>query len=314
MDVHRVAVAGTGMMGPGIAAVFALAGCQATIVSRSSENAARGVAKAKTLIDQLVANQLAEPEQGREVLPRLAGSTDPEGAARAAQLFVESIEESLPVKQDYFARLDRVAPDTILCSNTSGISITEIAAKCGKPERIVTTHFWNPPHLMPLVEVVMGKCTDLGVAQRVVDLLRAAGKVPVLVHKDRPGQLGNRIQQALLRECVNIVEEGIATAEDVDLAIKTGMGLRFPVYGPFEHADLVGLDLAKTVLDYVLPDLSRAQCASRLHQEKVAREELGAKVGKGFLDWTPERADQVRGRRDAFLMQFLRWQKGGKVG
>src|SRR5574341_2382951 len=163
---------------------------------------------------------------------------------------------------------------------------------------------------MPLVEVVMGKHTDLGVAQRVVDRLRAAGKLPVLVRKDRPGQLGDRIRQALIRECVNIVEEGIATAADVDLAIKTGMGLWFHVYGPFEHADLVGLDLAKTVLDYVLPDLSTARCASRLHQGKVARGELGAKVGKGFLEWTPEKADQVRGRRDEFLMQFLRWQKG----
>jgi 3-hydroxybutyryl-CoA dehydrogenase len=260
-------------------------------------------------MDQLVVNRLAEADQGKGAQERLDASTDPETAVRSAQLFVESIAESLPVKQEYFARLDRAAPETILCSNTSGISITAIAQKAARPERILTTHFWNPPHLVPLVEVVMGERTDLGIAQRVVDLLRGAGKVPVLVRKDRPGQLGNRIQQALFRECVSIVEEGIATAEDVDLAIKTGMGLRFPVYGPFEHADLVGLDLAKAVQDYVLPDLTTTKRAGELHQKKVAAGELGAKAGKGFLEWTPEKADRVRARRDEFLVQVLRWQK-----
>ncbi len=313
MDVRNVAVAGTGMMGPGIAAVFALAGCEATIVSRTSENAARGVAKAKGLIDQFVANRLVEPPHGDAAKPRLNGSTDPEEAARSSQLFVESIAENLAVKQDYFARLDKAAPDTVLCSNTSGISITQIAAKCAKPGRVLTTHFWNPPHLMPLVEVVAGNATDVTIAQGVVDFLRATGKVPVLVRKDRPGQLGNRFLNALARECVNIVEEGIATPEDVDLAIKTGMGLRFPAYGIFEHLDLVGLDLAQAVQDYVIPDLSVVQGAGRLLRDKVAKGEVGARAGKGFLEWTPQKTEQVRERRDRFLMRVLRWQKEGKA-
>ena len=313
MNIRRVAVAGTGMMGPGIAAIFALAGCEATIVSRTNENAARGVVKARALIDQLVANHLVEAPQGKAAQPRLVGSTDAEGVTRSAELFVESIAENLAVKQDYFARLDKAAPDTILCSNTSGISITQIAAKCTKPERVLTTHFWNPPHLMPLVEVVMGNATDATIAQGVVEFLRAAGKVPVLVRKDRPGQLGNRFHNALIRECISIVEEGIATAEDVDLAIKTGMGLRFPVYGVFEHVDLVGLDLAQAVQDYVLPDLSAIQGAGALLRDKVAKGEVGARAGKGFLEWTPQKAEQVRERRDRFLMHILRWQKEGKA-
>ena len=301
------------MMGPGIAAIFALAGCEATIVSRTDENAARGVARARALIDQLVANHLVAPPQGKTAQPRVVGSTDPEGVARFADLFVESIAENLAVKQDYFARLDRAAPDTILCSNTSGISITQIAEKCAKPERVLTTHFWNPPHLMPLVEVVMGNATDATIAQGVVEFLRAAGKVPVLVRKDRPGQLGNRFHNALIRECISIVEEGIATAEDVDLAIKTGMGLRFPVYGVFEHVDLVGLELAQAVQDYVLPDLSAIQRAGRLLRDKVAKGEVGARAGKGFLEWTPQKAEQVRERRDRFLMHVLRWQQEEKA-
>ncbi|MBI4573573.1 MAG: 3-hydroxybutyryl-CoA epimerase [candidate division NC10 bacterium] len=309
MDIRRVAVAGTGMMGPGIAAVFALAGRQATIVSRTHEGASRGVATARSLIAVLASNGLADPAQAKDAAERLVPSTDPEGAARAAQLFVESIPEDLATKQAFFARLDKAAPDTVLCSNTSGISITAIAEKASRPERILTTHFWNPPHLMPLVEVSVSERTSPGVADGVVRLLRDCGKVPVLVRHDRPGQLGNRIQHAMIRECVNIVQEGIATAEDVDLAVKTGVGLRLPVYGVFEHADMVGLDLVKAVQDYVLPDLSPVTEAGRLHREKVARGELGVKTGRGFLEWTPEQAQTVRARRDAFLMQFLRWEK-----
>ena len=312
MDVRHVAVAGTGMMGPGIAATFALAGRHATLVSRTAENAARGVATAKSLIELLATNGLADPPQAKEAAGRLFPSTDPEGAARSAQLFVESIAESLPVKQDYFARLDKVSSETILCSNTSGISITDIAAKCTRPERVLTTHFWNPPHLMPLVDVVVGKRTDMKIAEQVVALLKACNKVPVLVRKDVPGQLGNRIQHAMVRECMHIVAEGIATPEDVDLAVKAGAGLRLPVYGVFEHADMVVLELVKAVQDYVVPDLSTAQGAAAIHNEKIANGETGVSMGKGFLEWPAGKAEAVRTRRDAFIMQFLRWQREGK--
>ncbi len=312
MDVRRVAVAGTGMMGPGIAATFALGGKEAIVVSRTPENAAKGLAAVRALIGRLAENGLAEPAQARAAEGRISSSTDAEAAARSAQLFVESIAEDLAVKQDYFARLDRAAPDTILCSNTSGISITEIASKCGRPERVMTTHFWNPPYLMPLVEVVVGRRTDITIAEGVVSLLKECGKVPVLVRKDVPGQLGNRIQHAMIRECMNIVAEGIASAEDVDLAVKAGVGLRFPVYGVFEHADLVGLDLVKAVQDYVVPDLSTVKGASPIHNEKVAKGETGARAGKGFLDWPPGMAEKVRARRDAFLMEFARLERAGK--
>ncbi len=309
MEIRQVAVVGTGMMGPGIAAVFTLAGLQATIVSRTGEGASRGVAAASSILAELAANELVDSDRAKDAASRVIPSTDPEAAARAAQLVVESIPEDLVMKQAFFARLTRAAPEAILCSNTSGLSITAIAAHAAHPKRILTTHFWNPPHLMPLVEVVMGQETSLAIAEGVVALLRMCGKIPVLVRKDRPGQLANRVQQAMIRECVHLVQEGLASAEDVDLAVKAGFGLRLPVYGVFEHADLVGLDLVKTVQDYVLPDLSTDPGAGRLHQEKVARGELGAKTGRGFLEWTPKKAEEVRAHRDTFLMQFLKWQK-----
>ena len=137
---------------------------------------------------------------------------------------------------------------------------------------------------MPLVEVSVSEWTSQAVADQVMALLRAVGKVPVLVRHDRPGQLGNRIQHAMVRECVNIVQEGICTAEEVDLAVKTGVGLRLPVYGVFEHADMVGLDLVKAVQDYVLPDLSTVPHTRKLHQEKVAKGDLKVRSRKGFLE------------------------------
>jgi 3-hydroxybutyryl-CoA dehydrogenase len=312
MEVKRVAVAGTGQMGPGIALTFALAGCRAVIVGRTDATARQGVAQALGSLEILRRNKLVEAASAEAARSLIEPSTDLDGAAAGCDLFVESIPEKLELKQEFFERLDRVAPAAVLCSNTSGISITQIAARCRKPERVLTTHFWNPPHLMPLVEVVMGQRSDLAIAQGVVEILRRCGKVPVLVRKDVPGQLGNRIQHAMLREAMHIVAEGIASAEDVDLAIKAGTGLRTPVYGLFEHHDLVGLDSVKLIQDYVVPNLSTVQGASPIHNEKVARGDLGAKTGRGFLDWPAGKAEKVKARRDAFLMEFLRLKKEGR--
>ncbi len=314
MDIQRVGVGGTGMMGPGIAAVFALSGRTVTLVSRSGDGAERGLASARALLARLTAAGLADGAAAEEAQGRLASSTDLAATARASDLFVESIAESLPLKQDYFEALGAAAPDAILCSNTSGLSITEIAAKTPRPERVLTTHFWNPPHLMPLVEVVAGRRTDPEIARQVVQLLERCGKSPVLVHLDRPGQLGNRIQHAMVRECLHIVEEGIASPEDVDRAVTSGFGLRLPVYGVFEHADLVGLDLVEAVQDIVLPDLSTAQGATAQLRSKLARGEVGARSGKGFLEWPPGKADAVRKRRDDFLVEFLRMRRADRHG
>src|SRR5204863_671572 len=173
-----------------------------------------------------------------------------------ADLVVESAPENMEFKQNLFAHLDSIAkPNAVLTSNTSGLSITAIAARCTRPERVLTTHFWNPPHLMPLVEIVKGEKTSEAVAEAVRGLLAACGKTPVVVKKDRPGQLGNRLQMALMREAAYIVGEGIADADDVDTVVKNGFGLRMPAYGTLEHMDVTGLDLGLAVVEYVARDL-----------------------------------------------------------
>ncbi len=286
---------------------LALGGLRTTLLSRRPETAAGGLEKALAQLALLEQHGLATPERAARARLLLAVSAEFESAIRDAGFVVESAPEDMEFKQDLFARMDALAPpETVLASNTSGMSITVIASKCSRPERVLTTHFWNPPHLMPLVEVVKGERTSDAVAQEVYELLKTCGKQPVLVRRDTPGQLGNRMQMALVREAVNIVQEGIASAEDVDLAAMTGFGLRLPVYGILEHQDMVGIDLGFRVVDYVCKDLNNEPDAPRLMREKLEKNELGVKTGKGFYDWSRKDAEAVRSRRDRFVLEFLK--------
>jgi len=307
---ESAAVIGTGMMGPGIAVTLALGGLRTTLLSRREETARAGLAKALAQIDLLERHELASPQAARRARELLAASADFEAAVAGAALVVESGPETMEYKQEVFERMDAVAPaDAALASNTSGLSITAIASRCRRPERVLTTHFWNPPHLMPLVEIVKGERTAPELVEEIRRLLEHCGKVPVVVNKDTPGQLGNRLQMALVREAVNIVERGIADAEAVDLAARTGFGLRLPVYGILEHQDMVGLDLGIRVVDYVTRDLNNEPGAPRLMRQMVERGELGVKTGKGFYDWSKRDPEEVRARRDNFVLEFLKAER-----
>ncbi len=297
-------------MGPGIAGALAYGGVQATILSRTADSAAEGLKKALAQLELLESNGLLEADRAAKARQLLTSSADFDGLIPMMDLVVESAPENMEFKQDLFAKLDAISkPDAVLASNTSGMSITAIASKCLRPERVMTTHFWNPPHLMPLVEIVRGAKTDPAMAEEVRVLLAYCGKVPVIVKRDTPGQLGNRLQMALVREAVHIVQEGIADVEDVDLAARSGFGLRLPMYGIFEHQDIVGLDMAKNIVDYVATDLNCERRAPQLMQDLVAQGHLGAKTGKGFYDWSVKSADQVKARRDKFVLQVLKWTR-----
>jgi 3-hydroxybutyryl-CoA dehydrogenase len=306
-DFRKAAVIGTGMMGPGIAGTLALSGLHATIISRMKENAVKGLHVARAQIRLLADNGLVEGDRASRAAELLSATANLEEAVSAADITIESAPENMAFKQDLFARLDSIArPDAILTSNTSGLSITAIASRCRHQARVMTTHFWNPPHLMPLVEVVKGDQTSHDLAVAVKNLLARCGKVPVLVKKDRPGQLGNRLQMALVREAVNIVQEGIADVEEVDLAASAGFGLRLPVYGILEHQDVVGLDMGLGIVDYVTQDLNNEPKAPDLMRKLVAENKLGAKTGGGFYDWSRRDITEVRARRDRFVLDFLK--------
>ncbi|NWF83217.1 MAG: 3-hydroxyacyl-CoA dehydrogenase family protein [Bryobacteraceae bacterium] len=303
---NHAIVLGTGMMGPGIAVSLALGGLEAVIVSRTFDRACAALDKAQRHLDELEKHGLIEPGASDAALERLSATADMDAACAVTDLIVESIPENLEMKQALFEHLGRIAePETVLATNTSGLSVTAIASRCKRPERVMTMHFWNPPHVMPLVELVKGEKTSRPLMEEVRAMLNRCGKTAVIVEKDRRGQLGNRLQMALWREAVHIVEEGIATAEEVYLAAKTGFGLRLPVLGIFEHADAVGLDMVADIMDYVGEDLYREAKAPPLLRRTIGEGRLGVKSGAGFYDWSKKSFDEVRERRDGFLYEFL---------
>lgn len=307
---ETAAVIGTGMMGPGIAMSLALGGVRAAILSRSAESAAAGLAKARQQLKLLEENGLVAPERAAAAAQRISATADFDSAVSSADLVIESAPENMAFKQDLFRRLDSIAkPAAALASNTSGLSITAIASACTRPERVITTHFWNPPHLMPLVEIVCGEKTDRTLAEALRQLLAACGKKPVVVKRDTPGQLGNRLQMALVREAAHIIEAGIADAEDVDEVVRNSFGLRFPVYGLLEHMDMVGLDMSGAICDYVSTDLYNEPRAPQIVRDKMAAGDLGVKTGRGFHDWSKRDANAVKAKRDGFVLDTLkRWR------
>jgi 3-hydroxybutyryl-CoA dehydrogenase len=212
----------------------------------------------------------------------------------------------MDLKQDLFASLEKLCrPDAIFATGTSVMSITEIASKARTRHRIVGTHFWNPPYLIPLVEVVKSEYTESSVVDDTMEVLRKCGKHPVRVNRDVPGFLANRLQHALWREAISIVEHGIADAASVDEAIRLGFGLRLPVLGPMENADMVGTDLTLSIHKYLLPHLESSPFPSPLLQERVQKGELGFKTGQGFQTWSPQDIEASRKRLIGYLIDVL---------
>ncbi len=287
MAKARIAVVGAGLMGHGIAQVFALAGHDVTIydtVAASLDSAkARILANLKDLGDDQSAAERVRPCGG---LAEAVGGAD---------YVVEAVLEDLPLKQKLFVEIEQhVRPDTILASNTSVIPITRIMEGLKDRARALGTHWWNPPYLVPLVEVIGTQWTSQPAIDWTIALHKAAGKMPVHVKKDVPGFVGNRLQHALWREAIALVEHGICDAATVDTVIKASFGRRLAVLGPLENADLVGTDLTLAIHQTVLPDIERRPGPSPYLEKLVADGKLGMKAGEGFRRWTPEQQQALR--------------------
>lgn len=302
-----VMIVGCGMMGSGIGAMSALAGHKTLLVDVDEAHVNSGVKKAIDCITLREENGLHTHEEARRAKTLIMTSTNMKEAAASAFLVIEAIVENLEVKQDLFAKLDEMLSAEIpICSNTSGLRITDISKKCKHPERTVTTHFWLPAHLVPLVEVVMGDKTDEEIAKKVLNELKDWKKSPVLVKRDLPGQLANRIFQAIIRESIDIVAFGLASAEDVDTAISCGMAMRFPVWGPLKHLDAIGLNLGLSVQDTVLPDICAEKQANAYIRNLVSEKNLGAKTGKGFYNWEERSIEKDIEKRDQFIIEAVK--------
>ncbi len=224
-----------------------------------------------------------------------------------AELVVEGIAEDLAAKVALWQSLQGVpSRGGILCSSTSGLSISEMGRQSGFPAQVIGTHFWNPPHLMPLVEVVPGRGTAEETVLATMQFCRSIGKQPVRVNADVPGFIGNRLLHAMWREAIEIVDHGIASAEDVDRVAKMTFGLRLPVVGPLENMDLVGLDLIETIHKYLLPDLAANRGPGRLLENLVQNSKLGMKTGSGFYDWKERDPTTLIEARDQQIARELK--------
>ena len=289
MSKAKIAIIGAGLMGHGIAQVFAVAGHAVTVYDTVADSL-------KTVRDRIAAN-LRELDQDVTSYERVRTTGDLAEAVAEADYVVEAAPENLELKQRLFADIERhVRPDTVLASNTSVIPITAIMGGLQHRERALGTHWWNPPFLVPLVEVIGTEWTSPNAIDFTMTLHAEAGKTPAHVKKDVPGFIGNRLQHALWREAISLVEHDICDAETVDTVIKAAFGRRLAVLGPLENADMVGTDLTLAIHKTVLPAIDSRPGPSPYLEKLVAEGKLGFKSGEGFRTWTPEQQAELRAK------------------
>lgn len=301
----NIAVIGAGLMGHSIAQIFLAAGHKVALQDPDLEvlNSA----------PQRIADIFSLLEQNAELQKNLSLHEDLNEAVAEANFVVEAGPEKLDIKQNIFKQLGELtSPTTILATNTSAIPIGEITAGINSPDRAVGAHFWNPPHLVRLVEVVQTEATSDKTLQEAMSLFEQIGMKPVHLTRDVPGFIGNRLQHAMKREAIALIEQGICDAETIDTVVKHGFGSRLAVLGPMEQSDLVGLNLTLDIYKTLFPTLNNCAEPPQLLVDKVNKGELGMRTGKGFRDWTPESAEQVKSDLQRYLLQQAKKNKDQK--
>jgi 3-hydroxybutyryl-CoA dehydrogenase len=283
----KIAIIGAGLMGHGMALVFASRGHDVAITDT--------VPDSLRTVKTRIAETLKFLDEDESAIERITPDLSLEVTVAGADFVIEAALENLELKQQLFERIEAAAPaHAILASNTSVIPITKIMSGVKAKHRALGTHWWNPPYLVPLVEVIQTEHTSTKVITQTMDLMRALGKVPVHVKKDVPGFVGNRMQAALWREAISLVENGVCDAETVDLVVKNSFGRRLSVLGPLENADLVGTDLTLAIHNQVLFDIEDTKSPSPYLEALVRDNKLGFKTNQGFKVWTDERKAALR--------------------
>jgi 3-hydroxybutyryl-CoA dehydrogenase len=294
----RAVVIGAGTMGPDVAAVLARAGCRVTVVDPHEDK--------RMALRARVERALQASGRGAMADRVVAAATLEEIDWIGIDLVIECISERLADKQDLFRRLVDLAPaNAVLASNSSSFPIGAIAGRFASAARMYGLHFFMPAHIVPLVEVVLGPQSDKDQAQNLCAFMKRCGSVPVLVRKDKPGFLANRLQHALAREAFALIDEGVATPEDIDAAVRFGFGFRFLAAGPVLQRDHAGIDVHCAAAATMYPSLSDAKVPAFALRDRVDQGRLGMKTGAGFYDWTPEQIAQERDRYDRLLQRGL---------
>lgn len=299
--IEHVAVIGAGLMGFGIALEYARFGYQVNIFNTREETSRKAMEQAREALELMVETKLITQKEADTAYRRLHPTTNMEAAARTADFVCESVSESLNLKKEIFSKLDKICPPTtILATNTSALKVTDIAEATAHPERVVATHYYQPPHFVPLVEVMPGQKTAPEVVEKAARILRGMRKKVVIITKESPGFIGNRIQGAIGQEVRSIVDQGIATPQMIDEAISFGFGRRMTYTGHFKRADLIGLDFG-----YKSAKASGRQIWQPI-ADHVERGELGMKTGKGFYDWPGDSAQQLHRWQNTELIRMMK--------
>ena len=305
MIEKSVVMAGAGTMGASLAQVYAKAGYKTVVYDIADNCLERGrhliEINEKTLVDE----DIITAEESEKIMSLITFTTD-KSCFSDCGLVVESIVENMDIKKNFWKEVSAlVQDDTLLATNTSGLHITEIAEAVKNPERFVGQHWLNPPHLLPLCEIVVGEKTSEDTVKKMRQLVKELGKSPVVV-KDINGFLINRIQFAVLREALYLVETGAATVEDIDTVMKAGMGLRYAALGPFGVADFGGLDTFDHINSYLNESLCDSKEGSPLLRKMVEEGKLGVKSGEGFYDYSGDKADKAVAQRDKLYIELAK--------
>jgi 3-hydroxybutyryl-CoA dehydrogenase len=301
-QISHVGVVGTGLMGSGIAAVFAAAGRTVFLFDKDPKRLDEAAKKIVEIYEEMRGAGLTALSQ-TEILSQIRPVSELADLGRA-EFIIEAVPEVLEIKQALYRELERmVEKGVIVASNTSGFMPSRLSEFLAQPDRFIVAHFWNPPHAIPLVEVVPSPRTSPVVVERTLTLLRASRAEPVLVEKEIPGFIGNRLQYAILREALAIVRSGAASPEGVDTVMKASLGRRYATVGPLETADLGGLDTFLTIASHLMPQLAKDEDVLELMRTRVEAGKIGLRSGEGFYPWPPERAQEVIKRRNADLLR-----------
>jgi 3-hydroxybutyryl-CoA dehydrogenase len=306
MTQDTIAIVGFGLMGCDVAAIFLAAGWRVQAVEPDTDGWDARREKVAVSVRQLEGKFLPERLLLRKTVEELEWAD--------IKLVLEAAPERLDLKRKVFGELDRLAPRQIpIGSNASGYRITDIARDCQTRERMANLHFFAPAHLIPAVEVVRGEFTDPTATDTLYNIMKAVGRMPVRVNRDVPGFLANRIQHALMREVWAIIDEGLGTPEDVDLAVRYGFGFRYVAGGPILQKEFAGLDTQISAARSIYPSLCNSTEPSRILTKVVAEGRLGMKTGNGFWKWSPEQIQQERERYQRTLLAALKLLRDSKA-
>jgi 3-hydroxybutyryl-CoA dehydrogenase len=311
-DISRAAVIGLGTMGAGIAQMFAAVGCEVRCFDEQPEPMRSLKARVGENLRLMSEAGLVRERAIDEILGRLSVVRTERDAASGAEFVVEAVREDLGVKRDLLGRLESiVAPTTILATNTSSLNVTEMTSGLGNQDRVVVTHWFNPPHIVPVVEVVPGPRTSKATIDATVALLKRAGKTPVPLARDIPGFIVNRVQVAMVREVWALLESGIASPEDIDIAIRGSMGFRLAASGPLEITDFGGLDIWGKVFNNLAPQIESGATIPGTIQRKIDAGDFGPKTGRGIYNYRDGDLEEKRAARDKQFLSLakLLWSK-----